>query len=102
MSSTEKILFLMESGNVTAKELTQAVGLSSSAISEWKKGKAKPSAEAIVKIASFFDVSTDYLLIDDYDRDEKKKLLAEANSLSDAELEKALEYIQFLKSQREK
>ena len=32
--------------------------------------------------------------------EKQKKLLAEANSLSDAELEKALEYIQFLKSQR--
>ena len=34
--------------------------------------------------------------------EKQKKLLAEASSLSDAELEKALEYIQFLKSQRKK
>ena len=51
----------MQSHNITAKQLTQVIGLSSSAISEWKKGKAKPSAEAVVKIAEHFHVTTDYL-----------------------------------------
>lgn len=39
------------------------LGLSNSAISEWKKGKAKPSLEAVVKIARYFGVTTDYLLL---------------------------------------
>ena len=41
--------------------LTQ-LGLSSNALSEWKKGKAKPSSDAIIKIAEYFNVSADYLL----------------------------------------
>jgi transcriptional regulator with XRE-family HTH domain len=64
---TEKIQILMKAEGITAKKLTENVGLSSSAISEWKKGKAKPSYEAIVKIAQYFNVSTDYLLRDDFE-----------------------------------
>jgi len=30
--------------------------------SQWKKGKFEPSANAIIKIANYFGVSTDYLL----------------------------------------
>lgn len=63
----DKILFLMKTEGMTAKQLTTALGLAPSAISEWKKGKAKPSAEAIIKIADYFNVSTDYLLVDAFE-----------------------------------
>ena len=56
------ILKLMEENHVTAKQLTGDLGLSGSAISEWKKGKGKPSTDAVVKIARYFGVSTDYIL----------------------------------------
>ena len=63
----DKILYLIKVQGITAKKLTADTGISSSAITEWKKGKANPSAEAIVKIAEYFNVSTDFLLVDDYD-----------------------------------
>lgn len=59
----ERILKLLSDSGLTAKKLTADIGISSSAISEWKKGKGKPSAEAIVKLANYFNVSTDYILI---------------------------------------
>ena len=58
----ERILSLMKNKGVTAQELTKSAGLNNSAITEWKKGKAKPSTEAIIKIADYFNVSTDYVL----------------------------------------
>lgn len=58
----EKILFLMETHKLTAKQLTDTLQLPNSAITEWKKGKSKPSTEAIIKIADYFNVSADYLL----------------------------------------
>ncbi|MBE6904330.1 MAG: helix-turn-helix transcriptional regulator [Ruminococcaceae bacterium] len=58
----QRILELMNEKKVNAKTLTTDIGLSSSAITEWKKGKAKPSVEALEKIANYFDVSVDYLL----------------------------------------
>ena len=58
----EKILSLMETEGINAKELTVRTGLGHSAITDWKKGKAKPSTDAVVKIADYFGVTTDYLL----------------------------------------
>lgn len=58
----DTILNLMEDFHVTAKQMTSDLGISGSAISEWKKGKGKPSTDAVVKIAKYFQVSTDYIL----------------------------------------
>lgn len=74
----ERILKLLSDNGITAKKLTADIGISSSAISEWKKGKGKPSAEAIIKLADYFGVSTDYLLTG-------KNNTQENNALSDNE-----------------
>ena len=57
-----RIKTLMEEKGISARKLTLELGLPSSAITEWSKGKARPSTEAIAKIANYFDVSTDYLI----------------------------------------
>ena len=44
--------------NLLAKELD----LSNASISYWETGKQEPCAEAICKLAQYFDVSSDYLL----------------------------------------
>ena len=44
--------------NLLAKELD----LSNASISYWETGKQEPCAEAIFKLAQYFDVSSDYLL----------------------------------------
>lgn len=58
-----RILDLMEKNNITAKQLTNDLEISNSSISDWKKGKGKPSSDAIVKMAEYFNVTTDYLLL---------------------------------------
>lgn len=57
-----QILSLMERDNITANRLTKELHLPSSAITEWKKGKARPSTDAVIKLAQYFGVTTDYLL----------------------------------------
>jgi len=52
----------MAENNITAKCLTTELELSNSSITDWKKGKARPSTDAIIKIADYFEVSTDFLL----------------------------------------
>ena len=64
MSVIEKVLKLMEQNHISAKKLTTDLGLANSSISEWKKGKARPSLEAVIKIAGYFGVTTDFLLLD--------------------------------------
>ena len=58
----ERILKLIEERGITAYKLAIDVGLDSVVISHWKKGKAKPSTDAIVKIAKYFGVTADWLL----------------------------------------
>ena len=48
--------------NVTNKELSEAIGVSTGNISDWKSGKSKPNIDAITKIANYLDCSVDYLL----------------------------------------
>lgn len=62
MNTIERILDLIKKNNITAKKLTEDVNISSSSISDWKSGKANPSYSAVIKIAQYFNVSTDYLL----------------------------------------
>ena len=58
----ERIFHLMDAEGVKAVELSNATGINSSTFTQWKKGLQKPSVEAIIKIAEFFGVTTDYLL----------------------------------------
>lgn len=46
----------------TSKKLSESMGISTGNISDWKSGKSKPTAEALLKIADYFNVSVDYLL----------------------------------------
>ncbi len=63
MSVINRIMALLEERQISARKLTMDLKLANSCVSEWKKGKAKPSVDAIVKIANYFGVTTDYLLI---------------------------------------
>ena len=52
----------MTAKSLRASELTKELNMSNSLFTQWKKGLQKPSVDAIIKIANYFNVSTDYLL----------------------------------------
>ncbi|MBQ9949683.1 MAG: helix-turn-helix transcriptional regulator [Clostridia bacterium] len=58
----ERILELMKAHNMTAKELAQRLNIGSGTVSEWKKGKTRPSVEHVRKLSELFGVSTDYII----------------------------------------
>ena len=58
----ERIFSLMEKNRINATELSKVTGVGTTTISAWKKGLQKPSSDAIIKIADYFNVTTDYLL----------------------------------------
>ncbi len=62
MDTVDRIFDLIKENKTTAKEVATATGLAPSNFTEWKKGNNKPGYGAIVKIADYFGVSTDYLL----------------------------------------
>lgn len=52
---------LMREEKITEYKLTQELNLSKSAIWNWKQGSL-PTADKLIKLADYFEVSTDYLL----------------------------------------
>jgi len=47
---------------LTAKKLSEATGISTGNISDWKSGRSLPSAVKLDLIADYLDCSVDYLL----------------------------------------
>jgi transcriptional regulator with XRE-family HTH domain len=58
----ERIDSLMKQHGINGLRLALDTGLPKNAVSSWKSGKFKPSTDAIIKIADYFNVSADYLL----------------------------------------
>lgn len=48
--------------NLTQEEVAKEIGTSQTNIGRWEKGLNEPSSSFVVKLANFFEVSTDYLL----------------------------------------
>ncbi|MDL2224645.1 helix-turn-helix domain-containing protein [Eubacteriales bacterium OttesenSCG-928-M02] len=57
----DRLQAICESNNTTPTTVAKELGFGNSTATSWKNG-AKPSAEAVTKLANYFNVSTDYLL----------------------------------------
>ncbi|MDE7215563.1 MAG: helix-turn-helix transcriptional regulator [Clostridia bacterium] len=53
---------LREELNISQHLLAKAIGISQSNICEYEKGTVEATETVIIKLANYFDVSTDYLL----------------------------------------
>lgn len=62
MYNKDKFFELLTKRNISNKELSSAIGVSSGNVSDWKSGKSKPNIDAISNIADYLDCSVDYLL----------------------------------------
>lgn len=58
-----RLLFLRQSVHITLQKLSEKTGLSSSNLSRYEKDEVKPSADAIVALCAFYQISTDWLLL---------------------------------------
>ena len=59
---SEKLKTLRENANLLQKELACELNVTSQTISGWEIGRTTPDYETLVKIAQYFQVSTDFLL----------------------------------------
>ena len=50
------------SKNLSQDQLAKRTGLTQTSINHWENGKCQPNANAIVALARFFEVTSDYLL----------------------------------------
>lgn len=58
----ERLKLLRKEKGMGQNALAEAIKVSNASISYWETGKQEPCAEAIFKLALFFNVSADYLL----------------------------------------
>ena len=59
---TEILKDFLAENNLTQKEFANKIGAKQSQVSEWLKGKCKPSYDILKSIALAFNISADYLL----------------------------------------
>ena len=83
--------------NLTGEQLANAIGVKKTTISTWENGKAFPEIGTLIKLANYFDVSIDYILVRNNATSNDKTIL---DNLSDEQLEKAKSYIEFIKTQK--
>lgn len=58
----ERLLELRKNKNLSQMGLSKETGISQTIIAQYERNKVSPTAEMIVKIADYFQVTTDYLL----------------------------------------
>ena len=90
----ERIKQLRKEKDWSQAELAQKIDSDGRQISLYENDKTTPSPETIVKLAQIFDVTTDYLLMEDAPR--------KSFVLDDKELQNYLQYIQSLEPEDKK
>ncbi len=90
--------------NITQIRLSIAAEVSQETISAYESGKALPSAETLIKIADFLDVSIDYLLertdnplVNSSVKDEDNEIISIYHSLDKSQKEDVLTYAKIRK-----
>ncbi len=66
MTLSEKIMSLRKKNGWSQEELAERLDLSRQSVSKWESGESIPTLEKIIKISEIFEVSTDYLLKDNF------------------------------------
>ena len=52
----------MKNLNLTVSKLSEATGISTGNIGDWKYGRSKPGADSLIALADYLDCSIDYIL----------------------------------------
>ena len=62
MTNGERIKYLREKNGFTQKDIATKLGVEPAAISKYELDMREPNIEALIKLATIFNVSIDYLL----------------------------------------
>ena len=84
----EKIRSLRRGKNVTQEELANVLGVTFQSVSRWETGQTYPDITLVPKIAAYFGVTTDELLVADEETREKELFAAYRTCQDAAEQEK--------------
>ena len=88
---------------LTLREVQEATGLAHSGLSEIEHNERSCNSDTLKKLATFYNVSTDYLLGIDADKPDKLYQFALYDGVKDfneEQLNDVLRYIEFIKSRK--
>lgn len=122
----DRIFEIMKEKELTAYRVSKDTGISQASLADWRKGRSKPKIDKLQKLSEYFGVSIQYLTgesdqIDDTQqmqapngyyvdketaeyaemlrtRPGARLLFSAAKGISKEDMQKAVEYIEFLKS----
>ena len=122
----ERIFELIEEKGLTAYRVSKDTGISQASLADWRKGRSNPKIDKLQKLSEYFGVSIGYLTGEVNERTDTQAplkqqgyyvdketaeyaemlrtrpnarlLFSAAKDISKEDMEKAVEYIEFLKS----
>lgn len=85
MEIKDRLRKLRDDKKISVTQLAAFLGKGESAVRMWEIGRSKPDADTLIKLAKYFDCSTDYLLgLDEYPtKMEREGTKDQLNALSD-------------------
>lgn len=124
----DRIFEIMKEKELTAYRVSKDTGISQASLADWRKGRSKPKIDKLQKLSEYFGVSIQYLTGESNEIDDTQQmqapngyyvdketaeyaemlrtrpgarlLFSAAKDISKDDLQKAVEYIEFLKSKK--
>jgi len=69
MNIAQKLTYLRDKKECSQEDVADALGVSRQTVSKWELGNAVPDTSKIVDLSTWYNVSTDYLLKDEFEGD---------------------------------
>ena len=82
MKLAEKIMALRKQRGWSQEELAQQLSVSRQSVSKWESGASVPDLDKILKMSEIFDVSTDTLLKEEMDLNERNTVFEDLQNRS--------------------
>ncbi|SDN14038.1 helix-turn-helix domain-containing protein [Acetanaerobacterium elongatum] len=105
MDFIERIESLIALKSTTKKKMLEDLSLNKNSFATWRERGTIPSADVILKIANYFDVSTDYLLGNaskiESSTDDIKFALFGTTQIDDEVLDEVKRFAKYIKDKKE-
>ena len=95
----ERIKQLRNAKRLTQADVAEKIGITRPAYTAYETGKRQPDFDILQKLATLFDVSTDYLLGRTEDKEKAPTLVAAHldDDLTDEQMDEVQKFIEFIK-----
>mgnify|MGYP004621404675 CR=1 FL=1 len=62
MNFSDRLILLRQEKDLTQVQVANGTGLTENSIQNYERGRRKPTYDALITLADYFDVSLDYLV----------------------------------------